>query len=116
MTLEEKTDALYDYTKASLKELPVAGVDVCMVQIGNEINYGMSGETDPDNVLALLKSGSKAVREVSEEKKQEIEIVVHYTKINESKKLYQLVKNLNDDGDWIMIRLVFPTIRSGTAA
>lgn len=98
MTLEEKTDALYDYTKASLKELPVAGVDVCMVQIGNEINYGMSGETDPDNVLALLKSGSKAVREVSEEKKQEIEIVVHYTKINESKKLYQLVKNLNDDG------------------
>lgn len=98
MTLEEKTDALYDYTKASLKELLDAGVDVCMVQIGNEINYGMSGETDPDNVLALLKSGSKAVREVSEEKKQEIEIVVHYTKINESKKLYQLVKNLNDGG------------------
>lgn len=98
MTLEEKTEALYDYTKESLKELLDAGVDVCMVQIGNEINYGMSGETDPDNVLALLKSGSKAVREVSEENKQEIEIVVHYTKINESKKLYQLVKNLNDGG------------------
>lgn len=98
MTLEEKTEALYDYTKESLKELLDAGVDVCMVQIGNEINYGMSGETDPDNVLALLKSGSKAVREVSEENKQEIEIVVHYTKINESKKLYQLVENLNDGG------------------
>lgn len=98
MTLEEKTEALYDYTKESLKELLDAGVDVCMVQIGNEINYGMSGETDPDNVLALLKSGSKAVREVSEENKQKIEIVVHYTKINESKKLYQLVENLNDGG------------------
>lgn len=98
MTLEEKTEALYSYTKDSLKELLDAGVDVCMVQIGNEINYGMSGETESDNVLALLKSGSKAVREVSEEKKQEIEIVVHYTKINESKKLYQLVKNLNDGG------------------
>lgn len=98
MTLEEKTEALYNYTKDSLKELLDAGVDVCMVQIGNEINYGMSGETESDNVLALLKSGSKAVREVSEENKQEIEIVVHYTKINESKKLYQLVKNLNDGG------------------
>ena len=43
MSLEEKTDALYEYTKSSLTEMLEAGVDVGMVQIGNEINYGMSG-------------------------------------------------------------------------
>ncbi len=50
--MEEKSDALYEYTKESLTELLDAGVDVAMVQIGNEINYGMAGETSSDNVVA----------------------------------------------------------------
>lgn len=37
MRLEEKCDALYDFTKESLEEILDAGVDVGMVQIGNEI-------------------------------------------------------------------------------
>lgn len=63
--MEEKEQALYEYTKTSLAQLLDAGVDVGMVQIGNEINYGMCGETKTDQVNTLLKSGSKAVREVS---------------------------------------------------
>ena len=39
--------------------------DVGMIQIGNEINYGMSGEPRLENVITLLKAGSKAIREVS---------------------------------------------------
>ena len=35
MTLEEKSDALYQFTYDSLKELIESGVDVGMVQIGN---------------------------------------------------------------------------------
>lgn len=94
MSLEEKTDALYEYTKSSLTEMLEAGVDVGMVQIGNEINYGMSGETDTANVIELLKSGSRAVREISEAYDRDIQIVVHYTRITEPPKLYGLVENL----------------------
>src|SRR5699024_9184701 len=37
-SIEEKEAALYDYTKDSLEELVNAGVNVGMVQIGNETN------------------------------------------------------------------------------
>lgn len=36
-----------------------------MVQVGNEINNGMCGETDASNVRKLLASGSKAVRDAA---------------------------------------------------
>ncbi len=94
MNLEEKADALYEYTKDSLTQMLNAGVDVGMVQIGNEINYGMSGETNVSNVMELLKSGSRAVREISEAYDRDIQIVVHYTRITEPNKLYGLVENL----------------------
>ena len=98
MTLEEKNEALYEYTRDSLTTLFKEGVDVGMVQIGNEINYGMAGESDFANVLELLKSGSKAVREISAKYERDIEVVVHYTRIVEPMKLYRLVGNLNEGG------------------
>ena len=42
MALEEKSDALYQFTSESLAEILDAGVDVGMVQIGNEINCGIA--------------------------------------------------------------------------
>lgn len=96
MSLEEKSDALYTFTTESLNEILDAGVDVGMVQIGNEINYGMLGETSSDNVITLLQSGSKAVREVAADREKEIEVVVHYTKITEPAKLYALVAKLEE--------------------
>ena len=94
MDLEEKSNALYDFTKDSLKQMLDAGVDVSMVQIGNEINYGMCGETIAGNVTKLLKSGSSAVRDISDTYNQDIQIVVHYTNITQSASLYSLIKNL----------------------
>ncbi len=96
LSLEEKSDALYEYTKKSLTEMLDAGVDIGMVQIGNEINYGMSGETSSSSVLTLLKSGSKAVREISEAYSQDIQIVVHYTRVPEAAKLLALVGSLQE--------------------
>lgn len=58
MSVEEKADALYEFTKDSLSQLLDSGVDVGMVQVGNEINYGMSGERQFEKVLELLKAGS----------------------------------------------------------
>ena len=108
MSVKEKSDALYEYTKESLTELINAGVDVGMVQIGNEINYGMSGESSQSNVTALLSAGSKAVREVTEELGQDIKILVHYTNIEDMDQVENRVKNLGLAGvDYDMIGLSF---------
>lgn len=79
MSLEEKSNALYEYTRDSLTQLLDNGVDVCMVQVGNETNNGMAGETKIPNIAQLMNSGSKAVREVSERYNKEIKVALHYT-------------------------------------
>ena len=96
MSVEEKCDALYEFTIESLTELLEAGVDVGMVQIGNEINNGMSGETKLDSVTQLLQSGSRAVREISETYEKDIQIVVHYTNIEDKAEIDSLASNLAD--------------------
>ncbi len=60
----EKVTALYEFTKSSLEALKAAGVDVGMVQIGNETNGSMCGEKIWRNIQYLMQAGSKAVREV----------------------------------------------------
>ncbi len=75
MNLEQKTAALTKFTADSINTLREAGVDVGMVQIGNEINNGMAGETNDDNVYKLLKAGSAAVRAID----PNILIAIHYT-------------------------------------
>ena len=95
MTTEEKGEALYAFTVAGLTELLDSGVDVGMVQIGNEINFGMSDETEPEKVAMLLRSGSKAVREISDKYEKDIQIVVHYTDLQNYENLDYLVSNLN---------------------
>ncbi len=64
MAIEEKTEALYEYTKECLEKLKKAKVDVGMVQIGNETNGHMCGEKIWFNMQYLFQAGSKAVREV----------------------------------------------------
>lgn len=79
MSVAEKSDALYEYTKDSLTQLLDAGVDVCMVQVGNETNNGMAGETQIPNIAQLMNSGSRAIREISEAYSKEIKVALHYT-------------------------------------
>ena len=81
MEIDEKCDALYDYTKDSLTQLLEEGVDVEMVQVGNEINNGMAGEYYLPGVTQLLKSGTKAVREIADTYNKDIQVVIHYTNI-----------------------------------
>lgn len=115
MTVDEKSDALYDYTTESLGKLLDAGVDVGMVQIGNEINNGMSGETDVDAVMQLLNSGSKAVREVAESYGKDIKVAVHYTNIEDNDQIDMMAANLKDAGvDYDMFGLSFYPFWDGT--
>ncbi|MBE6862242.1 MAG: hypothetical protein E7497_05010 [Ruminococcus sp.] len=60
---EQKKQAIYDYTKESLKIISDAGGDIGMVQVGNETNCFFCGETDMYKICDLFLSGCKAVRE-----------------------------------------------------
>jgi len=64
MSLDEKATALYDYTLSGLQALKKAGVDVGMVQIGNETNGAMCGEKSWANICRLMNEGARAVRQV----------------------------------------------------
>ena len=61
---EKKADAVYEYTRECLQILKDAGVDVAMVQVGNETNGALCGETRWANIQLLMQAGSRAVREV----------------------------------------------------
>ena len=64
MEIEEKTHAVYEYTRDCLQKLKDAGVDVGMVQVGNETNNLMCGERIWFNIQYLMQAGAKATREV----------------------------------------------------
>ena len=101
MTHDEKLEAISTYTTESLKYLLDNGVDVGMVQIGNETTNGFCGETYKgngwDKVSELFNSGCKAVRSVSAEYNKDIQIALHFT--NPERGNYpSIAKNLNTYG------------------
>ena len=98
MTIEQKSDALYDFTVTSLTDILNAGVDVGMVQVGNEINKGMCGESFTSSVSELLKAGSSAVREVSKAAGKDIQVAVHYTDIDKEGEVEKITADLEKYG------------------
>ncbi len=64
MEIEEKTAAVYEFTKDCLTRLKEAGVDVGMVQTGNETNGSLCGEKIWFNIQYLMQAGARATREV----------------------------------------------------
>ena len=75
MSVAEKEEALYAFTCDSLTQLKNAGVDVGMVQIGNETNAGLAGETQWEAMGKLFSAGAKAVRDTL----PEALVAVHFT-------------------------------------
>lgn len=69
MNIDQKSDALYAYTKECLQKLVDAGVNIGMVQVGNETNGAFCGESSSalggwKKITQLMNAGAKAVREV----------------------------------------------------
>lgn len=116
LTFDDKKQALFDYTKSSLKTLLDAGVNVTMVQVGNEINNGMAGETTRSRVNELLTQGSAAVREAAKDAGKEIKVVLHYTNALEN----AVIDIANDlivaNVDYDVFALSFYTFWHGTPA
>lgn len=80
LTFEQKEAALSEYTAQCLQTLKNAGVDVGMVQIGNETNGALCGENGGnaggwEKICRLINAGAKAVHNVF----PEAMVAVHFT-------------------------------------
>lgn len=103
-TLSEKETAIYNYTYASLKELLDYGVNVGIVQIGNETNgsmCGIGGLYDgtwnlSTGVAAMMQEGCYAVDDINTAYSTSILKAVHFTDLLTNGEWY--AKCLNEQG------------------
>lgn len=73
--VDQKAQAIYDFTTDSLTKLRDSGVDVGMVQVGNETTgSGICGVTGPDE-YKLFAKGAQAIRNFD----KNIKIALHFT-------------------------------------
>ena len=90
-TVDQKVTAVKEYTLNSLNALKEAGVNVCMVQAGNETNNGVCGENTWTNMAKIFNAGYEAVKEFDEN----CLVAVHFT---DAQKGYETIaKNLADN-------------------
>ena len=64
MDIDVKEEALYHYTLDCLTQLKDAGVDVGIVQLGNETNGALCGEKIWRDIAHLMDAGARATREI----------------------------------------------------
>jgi len=98
MDIDEKCQALYDYTVDSLNQIIESGVDVGMVQVGNETNSGVAGVKSTDNMYRMLSRGCDAVHDVAKAHNADIKAVVHFTQIDNYEDTVKRAHALQDAG------------------
>ncbi len=64
LSTADKATAVRAFTADALQQMEDAGVDVHMVQVGNETNNGVAGVTGWAGMAQIFSAGSAAVREV----------------------------------------------------
>lgn len=95
MDIWTKQDACYDFTLEAMNKILDAGVDVAMVQLGNETNNGMSGEKQFGFMAALWEKGISAVRESAETHSKEIKTAVHFTNPENNQAIDKILDKLD---------------------
>lgn len=96
-TVDQKAQAINDYTYDCLQQLMKANVDVGMVQIGNETNNELCDVSDWTDRCKLFKAGSEAVRKISTDYQQEIQVALHFTDPNDPSKYNYIAKTLQEN-------------------
>lgn len=94
MTSDEKAEAAYKFTYDSLKTILDAGSDVGIVQLGNETNKGMSGETKWADISKIVAKGREAVNKLSKKYKQEMLVALHFTNPEDKDGINSLLRKL----------------------
>jgi arabinogalactan endo-1,4-beta-galactosidase len=98
MSNAEVAKAAGDFTKQTLTQMKDAGVDVAMVQTGNETNNGVAGVTAWDGMCAIFNAGAAAVREVF----PKALVAVHFTNPEQAgsyERIAQILDNFDVDYD-----------------
>lgn len=90
--VDQKADAVKNFTLDSLNALRAAGVDVGMVQVGNETTGGICGETSWANMAKIFSAGSAAVREFD----PNCLVAIHFTNPETAGKYTNLATNLKN--------------------
>ena len=107
-SVDERIASIESYTYASVKELIEAGVDVGMVQVGNETsnkicdigeNEGVSeGSTikPMQKMCEAFNAGAKGVRKAAQEKSKTIKVAIHIESPQAEGKYANYAKALNE--------------------
>lgn len=93
--VDDKAAALETYMTESLNTLLDAGVDVGMVQVGNETNGMFCGESDWKSMCKLFSAGSSAIRSVSASHNHEMQVVLHFANPEEEGRYSSYAAQLN---------------------
>lgn len=96
--IDQKAAAVEEYTRTSLETLIDAGVDVGMVQVGNEANGKICGESEWANMSRIFNAGSKAIRAISEEQSKNILVVLHFANPETQGRYAGYAENLDQYG------------------
>ena len=95
-TADQKAEAVDAFTYNSLKTLLEAGVDVGMVQVGNETTGSICGESSWANKAKIFSAGSAAIRRISAEYDHPILVAIHFTNPERSGNYASQAQNLNN--------------------
>lgn len=95
MDYRAKSEACYEYTLKAMNYILDGGADVGMVQIGNETNTGMAGETLWSAISVIMNKGREAVLEAGKaHKKEDIKIAVHFTNPENKNGIREILRKL----------------------
>jgi len=94
LSVADKAVAVRSFTADALQQLEDAGVDVHMVQVGNETNNGVAGVSGWAGMAQIFSAGSAAVREVL----PEALVAVHFTNPETSNRYAGYAANLDSYG------------------
>lgn len=97
LTINEKAEELEAYTEESLNTILNAGVDVGMVQVGNETSGKFCGESNWTNMSKLFAAGCRAIRSVSTERNKKILIAIHFSNPEKTSTIKGYAKSLSDN-------------------
>lgn len=79
LTLEEKLAKVTSFTEGSIQTLLDSGVDVGMVQVGNETNNGIAGESGwSEGMLQVFSAGCDAVHAAANKNNHPIKAALHF--------------------------------------